>query len=150
MRQLISAGILSVALMTGTVASANKPVTNVSGKKHPNLAAAQRLVEQAYDKITAAQKANEYQLGGNAAKVFTLVYNLRDDRRFKRLGRRVVVQGQAQKRQHAGAVCHAIGQAGLQRAFDGTQELHRAKRQNFVLGRGGQGVRTTSKLVTIS
>ncbi len=73
MRQLISAGILSVALMTGTVASANKPVTNVSGKKHPNLAAAQRLVEQAYDKITAAQKANEYQLGGNAAKAKDLL-----------------------------------------------------------------------------
>ena len=73
MRQLISAGILSVALMTGTVASADKPVTNVSGKKHPNLAAAQRLVEQAYNKITAAQKANEYQLGGNAAKAKDLL-----------------------------------------------------------------------------
>lgn len=73
MRQLMFAGILSVSLMTGAVAAADKPVTNVSAKKHPNLAAAQRLVEQAYDKITAAQKANEYQLGGNAAKAKDLL-----------------------------------------------------------------------------
>ena len=33
----------------------------------------QRLVEQAYEKITAAQKANEYQLGGNAAKAKELL-----------------------------------------------------------------------------
>jgi hypothetical protein len=30
-------------------------------------------VEQAYEKITAAQKANEYQLGGNAAKAKDLL-----------------------------------------------------------------------------
>ncbi len=37
MRHLISAGILSVALMTGNVASAEKPVTNISGSiPHPN------------------------------------------------------------------------------------------------------------------
>lgn len=71
MRKLISAGILGISVMIGSVAVA-KPVTNVGGK-HPNLAAAQRLVEQAYEKITAAQKANEYQLGGNAAKAKELL-----------------------------------------------------------------------------
>lgn len=72
MNKLISAGILGMVMMLGSVADA-KPVQNVSAAKHPNLAAAQRLVEQAYEKITAAQKANEYQLGGNAAKAKELL-----------------------------------------------------------------------------
>lgn len=71
MKKLITSGILSITLLTGATAFA-KPVLNV-GKKHPNLAAAQRLVEQAYEKITAAQQANEYQLGGNAAKAKDLL-----------------------------------------------------------------------------
>lgn len=37
-------------------------------KGHPNLIAAQKLVGQAYDKLVAAQKANEYDLGGHAKK----------------------------------------------------------------------------------
>lgn len=72
MKKLIAAGILGLALMSGTTAFA-KPATNVSAVRHPNLAAAQRLVEQAYEKITDAQKANEYQLGGNAAKAKELL-----------------------------------------------------------------------------
>lgn len=71
MKTLISAGVLGVSLTFASVAAA-KPATNIGGK-HPNLAAAQRLVEQAYEKITAAQKANEYQLGGNAAKAKDLL-----------------------------------------------------------------------------
>ena len=71
MKKLLSAGVLCASMMFASVAAA-KPVTNVGGK-HPNLAAAQRLVEQAYEKITAAQKANEYQLGGNAAKAKDLL-----------------------------------------------------------------------------
>lgn len=71
MKKLIFAGVLSAAFMVSSTAVA-KPVTNV-GARHPNLAAAQRLVEQAYQKITAAQKANEYQLGGNAAKAKDLL-----------------------------------------------------------------------------
>ena len=71
MKKLISTGILSLTLLVGATAFA-KPALNIGGK-HPNLAAAQRLVEQAYDKITAAQKANEYQLGGNAAKAKDLL-----------------------------------------------------------------------------
>lgn len=72
MKKLLSASVLGLALLTGSAAMA-KPAMNVSAHKHPNLAAAQRLVEQAYEKITAAQKANEYQLGGNAAKAKDLL-----------------------------------------------------------------------------
>jgi len=35
---------------------------------HPNLLAAQKLCAQAFTKLEAAQKANEYDLGGHAQK----------------------------------------------------------------------------------
>ncbi|MEO8551392.1 MAG: hypothetical protein ABI678_15545 [Kofleriaceae bacterium] len=37
-------------------------------KHHPNLEAARSALNNAEEKITAAQKANEYDLGGHAAK----------------------------------------------------------------------------------
>ena len=37
-------------------------------KGHPNLIAAQSFVHQAYEKLVAAQKANEYDLQGHAKK----------------------------------------------------------------------------------
>ena len=37
-------------------------------KGHPNLSAAQALIKDAYGKIQAAQKANEYDMGGHAKK----------------------------------------------------------------------------------
>ncbi len=52
---------------------AQKPVDNVSGKKHPNLAAAQRLSRRAYEKIVAAQQANEWDMDGHAAKAEDLL-----------------------------------------------------------------------------
>jgi hypothetical protein len=39
----------------------------------PNLGVAQRLIAQAFDKLEAAQKANEYDLGGHAAKAKELL-----------------------------------------------------------------------------
>ncbi|MGB7728553.1 MAG: hypothetical protein WBL50_11005 [Candidatus Acidiferrum sp.] len=68
------AGVVMVAaLICGGVAVAQKPVDNVSGKKHPNLAAAQRLSQQAYEKIVAAQEANEWDMDGHAAKAKELL-----------------------------------------------------------------------------
>jgi hypothetical protein len=49
------------------------PANNVSHARHPNIAAAQHLTSQAYDKIVAAQKANEYDLGGHAQKAKDLL-----------------------------------------------------------------------------
>jgi len=65
--------VLAVALVGGGVAVAQKPVDNVSGKKHPNLAAAQRLSQQAWEKIAAAQQANEWDMEGHAAKAKELL-----------------------------------------------------------------------------
>ena len=64
----------SVALaLTMLVALAGAPVDNISGQKHPNLAAAQRLSTQAYEKISQAQSANEWDMGGHAAKAKELL-----------------------------------------------------------------------------
>jgi len=69
----LTGALLAVALIGGGVAVAQKPVDNVSGKRHPNLAAAQRLSQQAYEKITAAQEANEWDMEGHAAKAKDLL-----------------------------------------------------------------------------
>jgi outer membrane murein-binding lipoprotein Lpp len=40
---------------------------------HPNLVAARQFVEQAIDKVSAAQKANDYDMQGHAAKAKRLM-----------------------------------------------------------------------------
>ena len=65
-------GSAAVAL-TMSVALAGAPVDNISSQKHPNLAAAQRLSTQAYEKIAQAQQANEWDMGGHAAKAKELL-----------------------------------------------------------------------------
>ena len=62
-----------LALISGGVAVAQRPAENVSGRRHPNLAAAQRLSLQAFEKITAAQEANEWDMDGHAAKAKELL-----------------------------------------------------------------------------
>jgi outer membrane murein-binding lipoprotein Lpp len=63
----------AAALICGGVAVAQKPVEDISGKKHSNLAAAQHLSQQAWEKITAAQQANEWDMQGHAAKAKELL-----------------------------------------------------------------------------
>ncbi len=62
----MTTGVLGALLLAGGLALAKKPVEDVSGKKHPNIAAAQRLSEQAFEKLTAAQAANEFDMEGHA------------------------------------------------------------------------------------
>ena len=64
---------LGVALVCAGLVVAQKPVDNVSGKKHPNLAAAQRLSTEAFEKVSAAQQANEWDMDGHAAKAKELL-----------------------------------------------------------------------------
>jgi len=64
---------LGVALVCAGLAVAQKPVDNVSGKKHANLAAAQRLSTEAFEKVSAAQQANEWDMDGHAAKAKELL-----------------------------------------------------------------------------
>jgi len=67
----VALGALGLALATAAIAA--KPVDNVSHARHPNIAAAQHLSTQAYEKIVAAQKANEFDLGGHAQKAKDLL-----------------------------------------------------------------------------
>ena len=61
-------GAVAFALLVGGLAEAQRPKQDVSGARHPNLAAAQRLCDQAFNKIVAAQEANEWDMQGHAQK----------------------------------------------------------------------------------
>jgi hypothetical protein len=72
-KHLAIAGFMAATVLATQVAGAQEPARNVSGARHPNLAAAQRLSQQAYNKITAAQQANEWDMAGHAAKAKDLL-----------------------------------------------------------------------------
>ena len=62
---------LTIAAMLATpvsLALARGPAQNVNPHRHPNIAAAQRLATQAFDKLVAAQGANEFDMNGHAQK----------------------------------------------------------------------------------
>ena len=64
------AGLL---LLLGGLALAQLPKENVAPGRHPNLAAAQRLSQQAWQRIVAAQEANEFDMQGHAQKAKNLL-----------------------------------------------------------------------------
>ena len=72
MKKMMLAGLMGSMLLIGAAADA-APQRNVSAKRHPNLAGAQRFANDAYQKIVAAQKANEFDLGGHAEKAKQLL-----------------------------------------------------------------------------
>jgi hypothetical protein len=63
---------LASALTLGYIAFA-QPQRNIAPGRHPNLAAAQRLSRQAFQKIVEAQQANEWDLQGHAQKAKDLL-----------------------------------------------------------------------------
>lgn len=64
--------VIAASLAVAAVAVA-QPARDVSARRHPNLAAAQRLVDQAYKRVADAQHANEFDLGGHAARAKQLL-----------------------------------------------------------------------------
>jgi membrane protein required for beta-lactamase induction len=64
--------ILALVLLIG-VALVAQPKRNISAARHPNLAAAQRLSQQAYERIAEAQRANEWDMEGHAQKAKDLL-----------------------------------------------------------------------------
>jgi len=76
-KPLVAAAI-GVALVVGG-ALFGQPKQNVSAGRHPNLAAAQRLSHQAYEKITAAQEANEWDMQGHAKKAKELLEQVNNE-----------------------------------------------------------------------
>jgi hypothetical protein len=65
-------------LLLGGIAIA-QPKQNVSGARHPNIAAAQRFSQQAYEKIVAAQQANEWDMQGHAQKAKELLEQVNNE-----------------------------------------------------------------------
>jgi hypothetical protein len=59
--------------LIGGVALAQRPQRNVSPGRHPNIAAAQRFSQQAWQKVLAAQQANEWDMQGHAQKAKNLL-----------------------------------------------------------------------------
>ena len=74
MRKFATQSLLAAALLCAAIGIAQQqpPAENVSSK-HPNLAAAQKLCDEAYEKVIAAQKANNYDMGGHAEKAKQLL-----------------------------------------------------------------------------
>ena len=63
-------GLIAVGVFGGGALAFGQ---QVSKALHPNLAAAQNLIERAIARISDAQKANEYDMGGHAAKAKDLL-----------------------------------------------------------------------------
>ena len=74
MKKSILAGVCALLMViTGVLFAAQPPARNVSPRRHPHLAAAQRLAHQAFEKILEAQRANEWDLGGHAQRAKELL-----------------------------------------------------------------------------
>jgi hypothetical protein len=77
MKRTLIAGVISSAMMVTFFACAEhsgaEPATNVDPHRHGNIARAQELSRQAYDAMTAAQQANEFDLGGHASRAKELL-----------------------------------------------------------------------------
>jgi hypothetical protein len=74
--------VIGSLLVVGGVAVAQLPKENISGKRHPNLAAAQQLSQQAYEKIVMAQEANEFDLQGHAQMAKNLLERVNNQLRM--------------------------------------------------------------------
>ena len=72
LRKAVATGVVTLALL-GSTLGAQAPVQNVEPAKHPNLAAAQGFIAQAYQKVLDAQKANKDELNDHAEKAKALL-----------------------------------------------------------------------------
>jgi hypothetical protein len=73
MKSYVRAGLVGFALLVGCAHAHAAPVENISPAIHPNLAAAQRLSREAFEKISAAQSANRFDMEGHAARAKELL-----------------------------------------------------------------------------
>jgi F0F1-type ATP synthase membrane subunit b/b' len=62
----------SILLVVG-VSFAQRPAEDISPERHPNLAAAQKLVREAWDRINTAQHDNHWDMRGHAQKAKDLL-----------------------------------------------------------------------------
>ncbi len=72
MKALFTTVATTAVLTLGATLVAQNPGVDV-GRRHPNLNAAQRLIEQAISRVSTAQGANEFDMNGHAAKAKSLL-----------------------------------------------------------------------------
>lgn len=73
-RKTVLGSVLGFALaVSGVILAHGSAAQQINPGRHPNLAAAQRFTEQAYNKISAAQQANEWDMDGHAQKAKDLL-----------------------------------------------------------------------------
>ena len=83
---LIGLGLLTSCAQPGPPPSGpGEPVVNVDPALHGNIAAAQSLSRQAYDSVTLAQNANDYNLGGHAARAKELLREANEEMKLAAL-----------------------------------------------------------------
>ncbi len=73
MRKTIAAAVVGAVVLAGGALLAAAPARNVSPMRHPNLAAAQKFSREAFEKVLAAQRANEWDMQGHAQKAKELL-----------------------------------------------------------------------------
>jgi hypothetical protein len=73
MKKTLLSVIAAGLLLAGTATYSQGPERNISGRRHPNLAAAQKLSRQAYERISEAQRANEFDMEGHAQRAKDLL-----------------------------------------------------------------------------
>jgi hypothetical protein len=65
--------IVGLLLLASCASEAGRPVRDINAGRHPNLAAAQDFCQRAFDKVSAAQEANEWDMGGHAQHAKELI-----------------------------------------------------------------------------
>jgi hypothetical protein len=60
-------------LFVGVAYAQDRPVQDINPDRHPNLAEAQRLIGQAWDKVVEAQHANDWDMNHHAEKARDLL-----------------------------------------------------------------------------
>lgn len=72
-RTILTESLLMGLTLTASGFAQTPPPEGVRASHHENLAAAQRLIHEAYEKITAAQQANHSDLGDHAKRAKELL-----------------------------------------------------------------------------
>lgn len=77
--KVLVTAVVVIGFMFAALSLYGEPSRNVSWRHHPNLAAAQKLIDKAFFKIVAAQKANEFDMDGHAQKAKDLLAQANDE-----------------------------------------------------------------------
>jgi hypothetical protein len=73
------AALIATAIFVSTLVGADVPAQNVDPARHPNLAAAQNLSRQAFDKIEDARRSNDWDMNGHAARALNLLVEVNNE-----------------------------------------------------------------------